>query len=137
MTTNEPWEAAWANDNPSNARELAKPARTIPPAAVVRIEREKLAYKYGYLAAVAQQAKPRCLGCLAIVEAHGLRCPDCHKAEVTQQEAAVREAKSAAWEEGYERGYDDNDKTDCGRADVVKSVNPYADPARESDTEET
>ncbi len=32
-----------------------------------------------------------------------------------------------AWEEGYAHGYDDREKMDHDRADVIKTENPYPD----------
>jgi hypothetical protein len=44
----------------------------------------------------------------------------------------ILNAQREAWEEGYAEGYDDREKMDHGRADVIKAENPY--PAAEEGT---
>ncbi len=46
-------------------------------------------------------------------------------AEVEALRARVAE-NHAAWESGYAHGYDDREKMDHDRADVIKTVNPFA-----------
>lgn len=44
-----------------------------------------------------------------------------------QDAQPVDDPRGNAWNEGYERGYDDREKMDHDRADVIRSVNPYLD----------
>lgn len=44
--------------------------------------------------------------------------------------ARAQSSAHSAWAAGYAQGYDDCEKTDCGRADVIQTPNPH--PAPES-----
>jgi hypothetical protein len=43
---------------------------------------------------------------------------------------AARVKRVTAWDDGYSCGYDDRQKMDFDRADVIKTVNPHVRAAR-------
>jgi hypothetical protein len=50
------------------------------------------------------------------------------RAAEPSQPASVGGVGTLAWEMGYESGYDDREKMDHDRADVVKTENPFGEP---------